>query len=75
MKIPFRTMELSPRGRVVGCGVQGSSCLALALSQGRRGKWSIDWSLAGEMGELRVKERVIRRETGEQDKPSGFWPC
>jgi len=68
MKIPFRTMDLSPRGRVVGCGVQGSSCLALALSQGRRGKWSIDWSLAGEMGDEEFAARLSRM-TGN----SHFW--
>ena len=47
MKIPFRSMDLRPKGHVVGCGVQGGRCLALDLSQGRNGKWSINWSIAG----------------------------
>ena len=42
---------MHPKGHVVGCGVQGSKCLALDLSQGRGGKWSINWSLAGELGD------------------------
>lgn len=51
MKIPFKSLEFSPKGHVVGCGVQGSSCLALDLSQGKNGKWAINWSLAGELGD------------------------
>ena len=68
MKIPFRTLGLVPRGHVVGCGVQGASCLAISLSQGRRGKWSIDWSLAGELGDLEFAATLSRR-TGKRH----FW--
>lgn len=51
MKIPFRSINFHPKGHVVGCGVQGNKCLALDLSQGKGGKWSINWSLAGDLGD------------------------
>lgn len=51
MKIPFRSIDMHPKGHVVGCGVQGSKCLALDLSQGKGGKWAINWSLAGDLGD------------------------
>lgn len=51
MKIPSRTIDMHVKGHVVGCGVQGPNCLALDLSQAKNGKWSINWSLAGELGE------------------------
>ena len=51
MKISLRSLEMHPKGHVVGCGVQGNKCLALDLSQGKGGKWSINWSLAGELGD------------------------
>lgn len=68
MKIPFRSMELRPKGHVVGCGVQGSKCLALALSQGRSGKWAINWSLAGELGDEAFAAQLSRK-TGRRH----FW--
>ncbi len=65
MKIPFRTIEMRPKGHVVGCGVQGSTCLALDLSQGRGGKWSINWSLAGDLNDeafaLTLSKKTGRR--------------
>ena len=51
MKIPLKSLELRPKGHVVGCGVQGSKCLALDLSQGKGGKWTINWSLTGDLGD------------------------
>lgn len=68
MKIPFRTMEMYPRGHVVGCGVQGAKCLALDLSQGRGGKWSIGWSLAGELGDETFAGRLSKLTGGRH-----FW--
>lgn len=68
MKIPFRTIEMRPKGHVVGCGVQGVNCLALDLSQGRNGKWSIGWSLAGEFGDMAFAARLSKM-TGRRH----FW--
>ncbi len=68
MKIPFRTIDMHPKGHVVGCGVQGTSCLALDLSQGRGGKWSINWSLAGELGDASFAY-VLAKKTGKRH----FW--
>ena len=68
MKIPFKTMDMHPRGHVVGCGVQGTSCLALDLSQGRSGKWSVNWSLAGEMGDEAFAARLSKLTGGRS-----FW--
>ena len=65
MKIPFRLMELRPKGHVVGCGVQGTRCLALDLSQGKGGKWSINWSLAGELGDEEFA-KMLSRKTGKR---------
>lgn len=68
MKIPLKSIEMRPRGHVVGCGVQGTSCLALDLSQGKGGKWSINWSLAGELGDEEFAKRLSRL-TGKRH----FW--
>lgn len=68
MKIPFKSMEMRPRGHVVGCGVQGDDCLALDLSSGRGGKWSINWSLAGKLGDEAFAAQLSRK-TGR----SHFW--
>lgn len=68
MKIPFRSMEMHPKGHVVGCGVQGTSCLALDLSQGKGGKWTINWSLAGELGDEEFASRLSKK-TGRRH----FW--
>ncbi len=68
MKIPFRTIDMHPRGHVVGCGVQGTSCLALDLSQGKGGKWAINWSLAGELGDESFAS-VLSGKTGKRH----FW--
>ena len=68
MKIPLRTVELRPKGHVVGCGVQGTTCLALDLSQGKGGKWSINWSLAGELGDEAFADRLSKM-TGRRH----FW--
>ncbi len=61
MKIPFRTIEMRPKGHVVGCGVQGSKCLALDLSQGKGGKWAINWSLAGEVGDEAFADELSKK--------------
>ena len=68
MKIPLRTMELRPKGHVVGCGVQGTACLALELSAGRGGKWAINWSLAGELGDEAFAAQLSKK-TGRRH----FW--
>lgn len=68
MKIPFRTLDMRPRGRVVGCGVQGVKCLALDLSHGRRGRWNVNWSLAGDLGDEDFA-RTLSRKTGKRH----FW--
>ena len=68
MKIPFRSMDLRPKGHIVGCGVQGDKCLALDLSQGRNGKWSINWSIAGELGDEAFASKLSRL-TGKRH----FW--
>ena len=68
MKIPLRTQEMRPKGHVVGCGVQGAHCLALDLSQGRNGKWTINWSLAGELGDKDFAARLSKM-TGKRH----FW--
>lgn len=59
---------MRPKGHVVGCGVQGSKCLALDLSQGRGGKWSINWSLAGELGDEAFAARLSKLTGGHP-----FW--
>ena len=59
---------MHPKGHVVGCGVQGSKCLALDLSQGRGGKWSINWSLAGELGDEAFAARLSKLTGGHP-----FW--
>lgn len=59
---------MHPRGHVVGCGVQGTACLALDLSQGRAGKWSVNWSLAGKMGDEAFAARLSRMTGGHP-----FW--
>ena len=68
MEIPFKTLEMRPRGHVVGCGVQGDKCLALDLSQGKGGKWSINWSLAGQLGDTVFASRLSKM-TGKRP----FW--
>jgi len=68
MKIPLKSMDMRPKGQVVGCGVQGSNCLALSLSQGKAGKLSIKWSLAGELGDLEFAARLSKM-TGSRH----FW--
>ncbi len=68
MKIPFKSLDLHPKGHVVGCGVQGTKCLALDISQGRGGKWSINWSLAGEIGDEAFASLLSKR-TGKRH----FW--
>ena len=60
MKIPFKSIDLHPKGHVVGCGVQGSTCLALDLSQGKGGKWSINWSLAGDVNDETFAARLSK---------------
>ena len=72
MKIPLKTMDMRPKGHVVGCGVQGNTCLALDLSQDRGGKWSINWSLVGELGDEDFAKTLSKR-TGKRH----FWvsPC
>lgn len=60
MKIPLKSLELRPKGHVVGCGVQGNQCLALDLSQGQGGKWAINWSLAGQFGDESFAARLSR---------------
>ena len=68
MKIPLKTMDMRLKGHVVGCGVQGSKCLALDLSQGKGGKWTINWSLAGELGDEAFAARLAKL-TGKRH----FW--
>ena len=68
MKIPFRTLDMRPKGHVVGCGVQGDKCLALDLSQGKGGKWSINWSLAGQLGDEAFAARLSKLTGGRH-----FW--
>lgn len=68
MKIPFRTLDMHPKGHVVGCGVQGIKCLALDLSRSRSGKWLINWSLAGELGDLEFAS-LLSKKTGKRH----FW--
>ena len=69
MKIPLRLMDIRPkRGHVVGCGVQGTKCLALDLSPGHGGKWSINWSLAGELGD-EAFAALLSKKTGRRH----FW--
>ena len=68
MKITLKSLELRPKGHVVGCGVQGGKCLALDLSQGKGGKWSINWSLAGDLGD-EAFAKVLSRKTGKR----AFW--
>lgn len=72
MKIPFRTLEMRLKGHVVGCGVQGSRCLALDLSQGRGGRWAINWSLEGELDDENFAKTLSRKTGGRH-----FWvsPC
>ena len=68
MKIPLRFMDLRLKGHVVGCGVQGSTCLALDLSTGRNGKWIISKSIVGEMGDEAFAARLSKM-TGRRH----FW--
>ncbi len=67
---------------VVGCGVQGGACLALAVS-GREGKWCVRWGLYGEMGESefakelsgRVWRRPLWAPPTEGDAEQGMTVC
>lgn len=68
MKIPFRTQDLRLKSRVVGCGVQGVKCLALDVSQGEGGKWSINWSLVGDLGDETFASELSKK-TGKHH----FW--
>ena len=68
MKIPLKLLELRPKGHVVGCGVQGGKCLALDLSQGNGGKWIVNWSLAGDLGD-EAFAKILSRKTGKR----AFW--
>ena len=68
MKIPLKSLEIQPRGHVVGCGVQGDTCLALDLSQGKGGKWAINWSLAGKLGDKNFAKTLSRKTGGRH-----FW--
>jgi len=68
MKIPLRLMDMRPKGRVVGCGVQGTKCLAIELAPGRGGKWAINWSLAGELGDEAFAAQLSKK-TGKRH----FW--
>lgn len=60
MKIPLKAMDMRLKGHVVGCGVQGDKCLALDLSQGKGGKWSVNWSLAGVLGDEAFAARLAK---------------
>lgn len=60
MKIPFRALDMRLRRRVVGCGVQGRACLALDVSQGREGKWTVHGSLAGDRGDAAFAARLAK---------------
>jgi hypothetical protein len=53
-------MDMHPKGHVVGCGVQGRKCLAIDLSQGKGGKWAINWSLAGDLGDEAFAARLSK---------------
>jgi len=68
MRIPLKALEFRPKGHVVGCGVQGDDCLALDLSQGKGGKWSINWSLAGKLGDESFAKRLAKKTGGRH-----FW--
>ena len=68
MKIPLKSIDMRPKGHVVGCGVQGTKCLALDLSQGRGGKWAINWSLAGEFGDEAFSSSLSKKTGGRH-----FW--
>ena len=60
MKIPLKSLEMRPKGHVVGCGVQGVNCLALDLSQGKGGRLAINWSLAGQLGDSNFAARLSK---------------
>jgi len=68
MKIPLRTIDMVPRRRVVGCGVQGDDCLALDLSLGKGGTWAVNWSLAGKLGDGMFAARLSKLTGGRH-----FW--
>ena len=68
MKIPFKTIDMRLKSHVVGCGVQGDKCLAIDLSKGRRGKWSVNWSLAGDVGDEAFAS-LLSKKTGSRH----FW--
>ena len=63
MKIPFKTTDMRLKSHVVGCGVQGDKCLAIDLSQSRRGKWAVNWSLAGDVGDEAFAS-LLSKKTG-----------
>jgi len=68
MKIPLKAMDLRLKRRVVGCGIQGNRCLALELAPGKGEKWSVKWSLAGELGDLAFAARLSKLTGGRH-----FW--
>lgn len=68
MKIPFSTIDMRLKRHVVGCGVQGNKCLALDLSRGKTGKWSINWSLVGEIGDEAFASQLSKKTGGRH-----FW--
>ena len=61
-------MEMRLKDRVVGCGVQGDDCLALELAPSKGGKFSINWSLAGKLGDEAFAS-LLAKKTGKRH----FW--
>ena len=68
MKIPFKTIDMRLKSHVVGCGVQGDKCLAIDLSKGGSGKWSVNWSLVGDVGDEAFAS-LLSKKTGSRH----FW--
>ncbi|MGN0854790.1 MAG: hypothetical protein ACI4R9_04640 [Kiritimatiellia bacterium] len=53
---------------VVGCGMQGRDCLALGLKTAKRGKWLVEWSLAGALD-----DGVFASELAKLVGKNHFW--
>jgi len=59
---------MSVRGHVVGCGVQGGDCLALDLSSAKDGRLTVNWALAGALGNLDFAKTLSKKVGGRH-----FW--
>jgi hypothetical protein len=65
--ISKKKLDLGLRSTVIGCGIQGGSCLAIAVRGVKRNGWRIEWGMYGDLDEEnsdfldRLPKKVWRR--------------